>query len=82
MEPGVLVRQLAQSAPQYKEQLMTIAEWLEEKGRAEGMQQGLEEGRQAEARDIAQKMLARGLEPDLITHLTGLTQEELTALTH
>lgn len=81
-EPGVLVRQLAQSAPQYKEQLMTIAEWLEEKGRAEGMQQGLEKGRQAEARSIAQKMLARGLEPDLITHLTGLTQEELTALTH
>lgn len=85
-EPGVLVRQLAQSAPQYKEQLMTIAEWLEEKGRAEGMQQGLEkgleEGRQAEARDIAQKMLARGLEPDLITHLTGLTQEELVALAH
>lgn len=85
-EPGVLVRQLAQSAPQYKEQLMTIAEWLEEKGRAEGMQQGLEkgleEGRQAKARDIAQKMLTSGLEPDLITHLTGLTQEELTALTH
>lgn len=85
-EPGVLVRQLAQSAPQYKEQLMTIAEWLEEKGRVEGMQQGLEkgleEGRQAEARDIAQKMLARGLEPDLITHLTGLTQEELVALAH
>lgn len=68
-EPGVLVRQLAQSAPQYKEQLMTIAEWLEE-------------GRQAEARDIAQKMLARGLEPDLITYLTGLTQEELVALAH
>lgn len=81
-KPGELVRQLAQSAPLYKEQLMTIAEWLEEKGRAEGMQKGLEEGRQAEARTIACKMIASGLEPNLIMHLTGLTSEELIALTH
>lgn len=93
-EPGVLIRQLAQSAPQYKEQLMTIAEWLEEKGRAEGVQQGLEqglergleqgleEGRLAEARNIARKMLASGLAPELISHLTGLTPEELVTLTH
>jgi len=39
-------------------------------------------GRQVEARNIAQKMLARGLELDLIMHLTGLTQEELVALAH
>ncbi len=39
-------------------------------------------GRQVEARNIAQKMLARGLELDLIMHLTGLTQEELVALSH
>ncbi|MDA8516825.1 hypothetical protein [Citrobacter sp. Igbk 16] len=38
-------------------------------------------GRQV-ARNIAQKMLTRGLELDLITHLTGLTQEELVALSH
>lgn len=41
-EPGALIRQLAQGAPQYKEQLMTIAEWLEEKGRTEGLQKGLQ----------------------------------------
>ncbi len=56
-EPGALIRQLAQGAPQYKEQLMTIAEWLEEKGRTEGLQKGLEQGlaqgREAEARAIA-----------------------------
>lgn len=85
-EPGVLIRQLARSAPQYKEQLMTIAEWLEEKGRAEGLEKGLEkglqEGRQVEARSIARKMLASGLEPSLITDITGLTPEELVALAH
>lgn len=81
-EPGVLIRQLAQSAPQYKEQLMTIAEWLEEKGRAEGLEKGLQEGRQVEARSIARKMLASGLEPQLIADLTGLTPEELVTLAH
>lgn len=34
--PGALIRQLAQGAPQYKEQLMTIAEWLEEKAGRKG----------------------------------------------
>lgn len=84
--PGVLIRQLAQGAPQYKDQLMTIAEWLEEKGRTEGiqlgMQQGLEKGRQAEARAIARKMLDDGMESSRIMQFTGLTAEELAALSH
>lgn len=46
---------------------MTIAEWLEEKGRTEGLQKGLEQGlaqgREAEARAIARKMLANGWNP-------------------
>lgn len=61
---------------------MTIAEWLEEKGRAEGLQQGIEEGRQAEARHIAKRMLAGGIAPSLIIDFTGLSDEELTALSH
>ncbi|EKM4911312.1 Rpn family recombination-promoting nuclease/putative transposase [Salmonella enterica] len=89
-EPGALIRQLAQGAPQYKEQLMTIAEWLEEKGRTEGLQkglqkgleQGLAQGREAEARAIARKMLANGLEPGLIASVTGITPEELSTLSH
>lgn len=81
-EPGALIRQLAQGAPQYKEQLMTIAEWLEEKGRTEGLQKGLEQGREAEARAIARKMLANGLEPGLIASVTGITPEELSTLSH
>ncbi|ECW2535705.1 Rpn family recombination-promoting nuclease/putative transposase [Salmonella enterica] len=89
-EPGALIRQLAQGAPQYMEQLMTIAEWLEEKGRTEGLQkglqkgleQGLAQGREAEARAIARKMLANGLEPGLIASVTGITPEELSTLSH
>lgn len=85
-EPRALIRQLAQGAPQYKEQLMTIAEWLEEKGRTEGLRKGLEQGlaqgREAEARAIARKMLANGLEPGLIASVTGITPEELSTLSH
>lgn len=85
-EPGALIRQLAQGAPQYKEQLMTIAEWLEEKGRTEGLRKGLEQGlaqgREAEARAVARKMLANGLEPGLIASVTGITPEELSTLSH
>lgn len=85
-EPAALIRQLAQGAPQYKEQLMTIAEWLEEKGWTEGLQKGLEQGlaqgREAEARAIARKMLANGLEPGLIASVTGITPEELSTLSH
>lgn len=85
-EPGALIRQLVQGAPQYKEQLMTIAEWLEEKGRTEGLRKGLEQGlaqgREAEARAIARKMLANGLEPGLIASVTGITPEELSTLSH
>lgn len=84
--PGALIRQLAQSAPQYKEQLMTIAEWLEEKGRNEGMQLGLQQGLEAgEAKGrqaIAQKMLEDGMETALISRLTGLSAEELARLSH
>lgn len=32
-KPGPLIRELAKQSPRHKELLMTIAEWLEEKGR-------------------------------------------------
>ncbi|MDI5303861.1 hypothetical protein MJN76_31785, partial [Salmonella enterica subsp. enterica serovar Anatum] len=38
-----------------------------------GLEQGLAQGREAEARAIARKMLANGLEPGLIASVTGIT---------
>ncbi|QMI04369.1 Rpn family recombination-promoting nuclease/putative transposase [Citrobacter sp. RHB25-C09] len=85
-DPGALIRQLAESAPQYKEQLMTIAEWLEEKGRTEGIalgiKQGLEVGEAKSRQAIARKMLDDGMENAVISRLTGLTAEELATLSH
>ncbi len=60
----------------HKELMMTIAEWLEEKGRKQGQQ----EGEQEATRSIAARMLARGLERQTVQELTGLSDEELAAL--
>ncbi|VUT04996.1 hypothetical protein SB6419_01820 [Klebsiella spallanzanii] len=49
---------------------MTIAEWLQE------------EGRQEISRSIALKMLTSGLEPNMVMEITGLSQEELSSLSH
>ena len=89
-KPGPLIRELAKQSPRHKELLMTIAEWLEEKGRKkgrkegrqEGLQEGLQEGRREISRSIALKMLACGLEPKMVMELTGLSQEELSSLSH
>ena len=74
--PGALIRALAAQSPRHKELMMTIAEWLEEKGRKQGQQ----EGEQEATRSIAARMLARGLERQTVQELTGLSDEELAAL--
>ena len=79
-KPGPLIRELAKQSPRHKELLMTIAEWLEEKGRKQGQQEGEQEGREAATRSIAARMLARGLERQTVQELTGLSDEELAAL--
>ncbi len=78
--PGALIRTLAAQSPRHKELMMTIAEWLEEKGRKQGLQEGEQEGREAATRSIAARMLARGLERQTVQELTGLSDEELAAL--
>ena len=74
--PGALIRTLAAQSPRHKELMMTIAEWLEEKGRKQGQQ----EGEQEATRSITARMLARGLERQTVQELTGLSDEELAAL--
>ena len=49
-------------------------------GRAKGLAEGLEEGRAETATDIAKKMLADGLPPETISNYTGLTIEQVKAL--
>ncbi|HFI0166600.1 TPA: hypothetical protein ACGORL_002214, partial [Streptococcus suis] len=53
-----------------------------EEGRAEGLEEGrtegLEEGSLQKSLDVAQKLLARGLDIEDVLEITGLTSEQLT----
>ena len=51
-----------------------------EKGRAEGRAEGIAEGRMEEKLENARKMLQRGIEPAVVTDITGLTMEQIKGL--
>lgn len=70
------IRELAERLPQQKETLMTIAEQLEQKGVAKGLQLGRQQG----ILEVARKMLARGLDFTAVQEITGLTADELKEL--
>lgn len=80
------VRNLAQRVPQHEDELMTIAQQLEQKGIEKGIQLGKQKGRQEGEREatlkIARTMLKNGLDRSTVMRMTGLTEEELTRLSH
>jgi len=79
-DAGAFVRELALRVPQHGNELMTIAQQLEQKGRKEGILQGREEGREEGIRTVAHSMLQQGIDYDLVIKLTGLRMEELVVL--
>jgi predicted transposase/invertase (TIGR01784 family) len=72
-EPERLIRELARRAPRHEEELMTIAEYLEQKG----FEKGIEKGERGAALKIASSMLANGFERAMVIQLTGLSEEDL-----
>lgn len=48
--------------------------------RREGREEGLAEGRETEQREIARKMLEKGLDFTLIAEMTGLSEKDLKTL--
>lgn len=80
------VRELAQRVPQHEDQLMTIAQQLEQKGIEKGLEQGLMLGEQRGIEkgkfEVARTMLQNGLDRDTIIKLTGLTADELAKIRH
>ena len=60
-------------------------EGLEEgrkEGREEGRKEGRKEGREEEKRNIALKLLARGMTPEQVSDLVDLPVEEVRKLIH
>ena len=81
-DPERLIRALAERAPQHEEELMSIAQKLEQKGLERGLVLGREEGWKAAALQIARTMLANGFDRDAVMRLTGLSEDDLKSAAH
>lgn len=81
-----LLYEMAQRAPQYGDELMTLAEQLKQEGRNEGIQlgmkQGIQTGEREASRKIARAMLEKGIPAADIIEMTGVSAEELPSLQH
>ncbi len=82
LDAQAYVRQLAQRVPQHGDELMTIAEQLEQKGIEKGIKQGSKEGRREATLNIARELLQNGVELGIVMKSTGLSEEELAKLRH
>lgn len=67
------MQEMTQRIPQHKERLMTIAERL----RLDGLQEGLQQGKQEAALRIAQTMLEQGIEREMVKLVTGVSEADL-----
>ena len=88
------MRALAERLPQHEDELMTIAQQLEQIGIEKGLQQGLQQGLQlGEQRGIekgereatlkiARTMLQNGIDRNTVMKMTGLTEDELAQIRH
>ncbi|QUY48934.1 Rpn family recombination-promoting nuclease/putative transposase [Serratia plymuthica] len=80
------VRELALRVPEHEDELMSIAQQLEQKGIEKGIQlgeqRGIEKGRQEGVLAVARSMLANGIDRDSVMKITGLTADELAKIRH
>lgn len=84
------IRGLAQRVPQHEEELMTIAQQIEQKGLQKGLQKGVQlgrqEGKELGAREavlkIAQTMLENGYDWASVMKMTGLTEQDRQHVKH
>lgn len=86
------IRTLAEKAPTYREDFMTIAEQLEAKGekrgeargyqlgRQDGINEGLGKGRQEAKHQLAKQLLLDGIERENVKRYTSLSDNELDKL--
>jgi predicted transposase/invertase (TIGR01784 family) len=77
-DPKGLVEQLVRRLPDQKEIVMTAAEYLRE----EGVEIGLERGREEEKRSVARSLLGLNQPLELIVQATGLSREVVQSMAH
>ncbi|EDW1443316.1 Rpn family recombination-promoting nuclease/putative transposase, partial [Salmonella enterica subsp. enterica] len=73
---------LAQRLPQHEDELMTIAQQLEQIGIEKGLKQGIQLGRQEGKLEVARTMLQNGIDRNTVMKMTGLTEDDLAQIRH
>lgn len=80
------MRALAERLPQHEDELMTIAQQLEqigvEKGIKLGEQRGIEKGEREASLKIARSLLKMGMSHKSVLEATGLTEDDLAQIRH
>ncbi|EDZ3625531.1 Rpn family recombination-promoting nuclease/putative transposase, partial [Salmonella enterica] len=76
------MRALAQRLPQHEDELMTIAQQLEQIGIEKGLKQGIQLGRQEGKLEVARTMLQNGIDRNTVMKMTGLTEDDLAQIRH
>ena len=76
------MRALAERLPQHEDELMTIAQQLEQKGIQLGEQRGIEKGRHKGKLEVASTMLQNGLDRNTVMKMTGLSDDDLAQICH
>ncbi|WP_322498230.1 RpnC/YadD family protein [Candidatus Cyrtobacter comes] len=72
---------LCQAAPSNKKgEIMTIAEKLIEKGKLQGIDIGMEKGKEEAMVQVAKVMMSRGFENEVIAKCTGLSLAKIASL--
>ncbi|MBD2805080.1 Rpn family recombination-promoting nuclease/putative transposase [Xenorhabdus sp. ZM] len=75
-----MLQQLTKQVGSHQEEIMNIAQRLEEKGWAKGIQQGIQQGEKQASINIARTLLKNGVSIELIMESTGLSREEILSL--
>lgn len=76
------LRELAQRVPQHKDELMTIAEQLEQRGMKKGLEKGVAKGRLKGKMEVARSLLKMGIPFEVVVQATQLSKKKLARLRH
>ena len=73
----IAIKYISQNAG---DKVMTIAEKLEKKGMEKGIAEGMEKGKAEGKTEVALGMLKEGMSIEVVSRITGLSEEEIERL--
>jgi len=77
-----MLHELAQRVPQHEDELMTLAQQLEQIGLKKGLEQGRQLGEREASLNIARNLLKNGMDVPSVIKMTGLSEDDLQQIHH